>query len=156
RSRILTTSRRSKSTPLRCSMKVVTKCCRVCSPSLTISSPACCCSNSARRNASCLPSTSSSPWSFHGDQSFSGSASQDGFGKLPAVAVGINFLMSFLLVWWVALQIRATGLLLELVLVRFDEVGLGVLALFARQLAAFFPVVETLGERISLIIQARL
>jgi hypothetical protein len=31
---------------------------------------------------------SSSPCSFHGDQSVSGSASQDGLGKLPAVEVG--------------------------------------------------------------------
>src|SRR5699024_6160571 len=74
-----------------CSMKVVTKCCRVCSPSLTMSIPALCCSCNDRFKASCLASRSSSPWSLQGDHSFSGSASHAGLGKLPAVEVGNNF-----------------------------------------------------------------
>ena len=71
-------------------MKVVTKCCRVCSPSPTIVMPAFSWSSTARRNASCFPLTRSSPSNRHGDQSFSGSASQDGLGRLPAVVVGNN------------------------------------------------------------------
>src|SRR5699024_4135214 len=61
--------------------------------SLTISIPACTCSCNDKRNASCLASCNSSPCNFHGDQSFSGSASQDVFGKLPAVEVGNNNFM---------------------------------------------------------------
>ena len=78
-------------------MNVVTKCWRVCSPSLTISMPACCCSCKDKRKASCFASSSCSPSSFQGDQSFSGSANQDGFGKLPAVDVGSKMAMSNLL-----------------------------------------------------------
>ena len=40
---------------------------------------------------------SSSPCSFQGDQSVSGSASQEGLGKLPAVEVGNNMFLVNLL-----------------------------------------------------------
>ena len=58
-----------------------------------MSIPASCCSCTETRKASCFPSMSSSPSSFHGDQSFSGGASQAGFGKLPTVDVGNTFLI---------------------------------------------------------------
>src|SRR5699024_8773329 len=74
-------------------MNVVTKCCRVCSPSLTMSIPAFCCSCNDRVNASCLASNNSSPSNLQDDQSFPGSASHTGLGKLPAVEVGNNFLV---------------------------------------------------------------
>ena len=45
------------------------------------------------RKASFLASISSLPCNFHGDQSVSGSASQDGLGRLPAVEVGNNVFM---------------------------------------------------------------
>jgi hypothetical protein len=44
------------------------------------------CSDSS--NASRLASCNASPSCFHGDHSFSGSASHDGLGRLPAVEVG--------------------------------------------------------------------
>ena len=69
-------------------MKVVTKCCRVCSPSLTISIPARSWSSRDNRKASRLPASNSSLDSFQGDHRVSGCASQEGFGKLPAVDVG--------------------------------------------------------------------
>ena len=50
--------------------------------------PAWSCSCNDKRKASCFASSNASPSSFQGDQSFSGSASQEGFGKLPAVDVG--------------------------------------------------------------------
>src|SRR2546421_1258579 len=77
----------SKSTPFRLSMNVVTKCLRVCSPSVTISIPAASWSASKRRMASRLPSSSRSPSRSQGAQSFFGSASQAGFGRLPAMVV---------------------------------------------------------------------
>src|SRR2546430_3461030 len=77
----------SKSTPSKLSMKVVTKCRRVCSPSVTISIPAASWSASKRRMASRLPSSSRSPSRSQGAQSFFGSASQAGFGRLPAMVV---------------------------------------------------------------------
>src|SRR3989475_5946957 len=77
----------SKSTPFKLSMKVVTKCRRVCSPSVTISMPAVSWSASRRRMASRLPSSRRSPSRSQGAQSFLGSASQAGFGRLPAIVV---------------------------------------------------------------------
>src|SRR5258708_6987565 len=77
----------SKSTPFKLSMKVVTKCRRVCSPSVTTSMPAVSWSASSRRMASRLPSSRRSPSRSHGAQSFLGSASQAGFGRLPAIVV---------------------------------------------------------------------
>jgi hypothetical protein len=47
-----------------------------------------------------LPSINPSSCNFHGDQSFSGSASHDGFGKLPAVEVGNNFFTVNDLAFW--------------------------------------------------------
>src|SRR5690242_1094445 len=77
----------SKSTSSRPSMNVVTKCRRVCSPSVTTSMPACSWSRTARRTASRLPSSSAAPSSFHAAHSDCGSASQEGFGRLPAIVV---------------------------------------------------------------------
>src|SRR3989441_4412523 len=77
----------SKSTPFKLSMNVVTKCLRVCSPSVTISMPAASWSASKRRMASRLPSSRRSPSRSHGAQSFFGSASQPGLGRLPAMVV---------------------------------------------------------------------
>src|SRR4051812_40128443 len=68
-------------------MKLVTKWRRVCSPSVTMSMPALSWSATARRRASRLPRSSSSPCSSQGAQSFFGSASQAGFGRLPAMVV---------------------------------------------------------------------
>src|SRR3989442_4256224 len=77
----------SKSTPFKLSMNVVTKCLRVCSPSVTISMPAASWSASKRRMASRLPSSRRSPSRSHGAQSFFGSASPHGLGRLPAMVV---------------------------------------------------------------------
>lgn len=52
--------------------------------------PACCCSASDKRKASCFPSINSSFCNFQGDHRVSGWASQEGLGKLPAVDVGSN------------------------------------------------------------------
>src|SRR6266849_3345040 len=77
----------SKSTPFKLSMNVVTKCLRVCSPSVTMSMPAASWSESTRRKASHLPSSRRSPSRSQGAQSFLGSASQPGLGRLPAMVV---------------------------------------------------------------------
>ncbi len=70
-------------------MKVVTKCCRVCSPSLTMIDPGPQLGRRGdNRKASRLPASNSSLDSFQGDHRVSGCASQEGFGKLPAVDVG--------------------------------------------------------------------
>src|SRR5258706_11852356 len=53
-----------------------------------MSMPAFSCRASTRRTASRLPSARASPSSFHGAHSFSGSASHDGLGRLPAIVVG--------------------------------------------------------------------
>ena len=68
-------------------MNVVTKCRRVCSPSLTMSMPASSWSRRTSRTASRLPSASASPSSCHGAHSSLGVASQDGLGRLPAIVV---------------------------------------------------------------------
>ena len=68
-------------------MKVVTKWRRVCSPSVTMSMPACSWSRSTSRTASRLPSASASPSSSQGAQSCRGGHSQAGFGRLPAIVV---------------------------------------------------------------------
>ncbi len=69
------------------SRKPCTKCWRDCSPSLTISRPACSCSLSQSSVASRLAAESSAPCARHGAQSLFGSASQAGFGRLPAMVV---------------------------------------------------------------------
>ena len=69
------------------SMNVVTKWRRVCSPSDTMSMPACSWSRSTSRTASRLPSARAGPSSLHGAHSASGSASQPGLGRLPAIVV---------------------------------------------------------------------
>src|SRR5436190_7577642 len=68
--------------------KPCTKCCRACSPSVTMSTPASSCSFTASRVASRLARTSSSPDDFHGAHSLLGSASHSGFGSEPAIVVG--------------------------------------------------------------------
>ncbi len=69
-------------------MKVVTKCCRVCSPSLTISIPARSWSSRDNRKASRLPASNSSLDSFRGRPQGLWLRQPEGFGKLPAVDVG--------------------------------------------------------------------
>src|SRR5262249_47939364 len=54
----------------------------------TMSMPASSCSLMARRVASSFAAASSSPVSRHGAHSLLGSASHDGFGRLPAMLVG--------------------------------------------------------------------
>jgi hypothetical protein len=78
----------SKSMPSTYSRKPWTKCWRDCSPSVTTSMPASSCSFSDSSVASSLPAANSSPASRHCGHSLLGSASQDGFGRLPAMVVG--------------------------------------------------------------------
>ena len=77
-----------KSMPSSCSTKPQTKCRRVCSPSVTMSMPACSCSRRARSTASRLPSSSGRPSSRQGAHSTFGGASHSGLGSLPAMVVG--------------------------------------------------------------------
>src|SRR4051812_36975108 len=65
-----------------------TKCCRACSPSVTISIPASSCSFIASMVASRLARLSAAPSDFHGAHSTLGSASHSGFGSEPAIVVG--------------------------------------------------------------------
>src|SRR5216683_5433649 len=69
------------------SRKPWTKCWRDCSPSVTISMPASSCSLSASNVASRLASSNSAPLRSQGAQSMRGLASQEGFGKEPAIVV---------------------------------------------------------------------
>src|SRR5579885_2643356 len=80
-------TRWSKSTPSIPSRKPCTKCWRDISPSLTMSIPASSWVFSARIVASRLASAKASPDSRHAGHSTRGSASQDGFGRLPAIVV---------------------------------------------------------------------
>src|ERR1700722_18740662 len=65
-----------------------TKCWRACSPSVTMSMPACSCSFIASSVASRLARASSSPCDFQGAHNLLGSASHSGFGSEPAMVVG--------------------------------------------------------------------
>src|SRR5690606_18294725 len=151
-----TVSRFSKSTPSRCSIKVVTKCWRVCSPSLIRSIPACNCSCKDKRSASFLPSTRSSPSSLQGDQSFSGSASQEGLGKLPAVEVGSNFfIINNLVVFDESKRVNGCPLIKNN-FVWLDKTFFGKPALLNRQTATFFTIIDNLRNRMIRIFQARL
>src|SRR5437588_873161 len=80
-------TRRAKSMPSTPSGKPCTKCCRDCSPSLTMSMPQSSWIFSARSVASRLPSASASASRRQAGHNFFGSASQDGFGRLPAIVV---------------------------------------------------------------------
>src|SRR2546428_10914410 len=80
-------TRLPKSIPSSRSRKPCPKCCRDCSPSVTTSMPAVSCSLSAISTASRCAWASDSRGTRHGAQSFSGSASQDGLGRLPAMVV---------------------------------------------------------------------
>src|SRR5258706_13381319 len=80
-------TRLAKSTPFSCSRKPWTKCCRDCSPSLTMSMPASSCSLSARMVASRLASASAWPVCCQGAHRTRGVASHAGLGKLPAIVV---------------------------------------------------------------------
>src|SRR5690242_9888211 len=80
-------TRRAKSMPSTPSRKPCTKCCRDCSPSLTMSMPQSSWVLSARSVASRLPSASATPSRRQAGHNFFGSASQDGFGRLPAIVV---------------------------------------------------------------------
>src|SRR6476620_3560096 len=77
----------SKSIPSTLARKPCTKCCRDCSPSPTTSMPASSCTLSQSKVASALARSSSAPLDFHSGHSFSVSASQEGLGRLPAMAV---------------------------------------------------------------------
>src|SRR3569623_1082958 len=76
------------SMPSTYSRKPCTKCWRDISPSQTTSMPASSCSLSILSAASSLPCVRSAPSSRHFGHSLSGSASQDGLGRLPAMVVG--------------------------------------------------------------------
>lgn len=78
----------AKSMPSIFSRKPCTKCCRACSPSVTMSMPASSWTFSQISVASRLARSSSSPFDFQGAQSMFGSASHSGFGKEPAMVVG--------------------------------------------------------------------
>src|SRR5690606_2665294 len=102
--------------------------------------PASCCSCNARRNASCLPSISSSPCSFQGDQRVSGCASQEGFGRLPAVEVGNSFCTVNDLVFNYS-KGEISSPLGQNKLVGLDEILLNKLALLDSQAVALFAVI---------------
>src|ERR1700733_4226028 len=76
------------STPPSRSAKPCTKCLRPCSPSVTVSIPARTCSPTAMRTASRCASSRSPPSRRHAGKMRSGSASQAGLGRLPAIVVG--------------------------------------------------------------------
>src|SRR5579871_6451057 len=78
----------AKSMPSILSRKPWTKCCRACSPSVTMSTPESSCSFTASRVASRLARESSAPDDFQGAHSVFGSASHSGFGSEPAMVVG--------------------------------------------------------------------
>ena len=77
----------SKSTPSTSARKPCTKCCRACSPSLTMSMPASSWRRIASSVASSLASNSGGPLNVHGAHSTLGVASHDGLGRLPAKVV---------------------------------------------------------------------
>src|SRR5882672_9610212 len=76
-----------KSMPSTPARKPWTKCCRDCSPSVTMSMPAASCSRSASTTASRLASARASPESAQGAHSARGCASHAGLGRLPAIVV---------------------------------------------------------------------
>ncbi len=86
----------SQSIPSMCSRKPCTKCVRNCSPSVTISIPASSSALSHSAAARRLPANNSSPFSRQGAQSFSGSASQAGLGRLPAMLVSSMVVSPFI------------------------------------------------------------
>src|SRR4029453_18669740 len=77
----------SKSTPSTSARKPCTKCCRACSPSLTMSMPASSWRRMASAVASSLASSSGAPVSVHGAHKTLGVASHEGLGRLPASVV---------------------------------------------------------------------
>src|SRR5262252_5050304 len=78
---------RAKSIPSTTSRKPCTKCWRDCSPSVTTSMPQSSCSLSASTVAWRLASASAAPAARQGGHNRWGSASQAGFGRLPAMVV---------------------------------------------------------------------
>src|SRR5882762_1349419 len=78
---------REKSMPSTNSRKPWTKCCRDCSPSVTMSNPASSCALSQSSVASRFVCSSSPATGRQAGQSLRGSASQAGFGRLPAMVV---------------------------------------------------------------------
>src|SRR5215470_10906583 len=78
----------TKSMPSTRSRKPCTKCWRACSPSVTMSMPASSWALRARSVASRLATSRSAPAWRQGAHSVFGSASQNGFGRLPAIVVG--------------------------------------------------------------------
>src|SRR5262245_38671006 len=80
-------TRRPKSMPSICSRKPWTKCWRASAPSVTISVPSASCPFRLSNVASRFASSSASPSSRQGAHNLRGSASQAGFGRLPAIVV---------------------------------------------------------------------
>src|SRR6185503_7270050 len=89
----------AKSIPSTNSRKPCTKCWRDISPSQTMSMPASSCHLTASNVASSLAAASSSPCSRHCGHSLFGSASQEGFGRLPATVEGNNILCGLETLW---------------------------------------------------------
>src|SRR5476649_164233 len=84
----------AKSMPSTNSRKPCTKCWRDCSPSPTMSMPASSCNLIASSVASSLPASRSAPCRRHCGHNLSGSASQDGFGRLPAMVEGNSMVLA--------------------------------------------------------------
>src|SRR6202163_275284 len=82
----------AKSMPSIFSRKPCTKCCRACSPSVTMSTPASSCSLTASMVASRLARARSAPEDFQGAHNVLCSASHSGFGSEPAIVVGNSIL----------------------------------------------------------------
>src|SRR5499426_1120371 len=88
---------RAKSIPSTNSRKPCTKCWRDCSPSVTTSMPQSSCSFSASSVASRLASASAAPVARQGGHNLLGSASQAGFGRLPAMVVAKSGMLETIL-----------------------------------------------------------
>lgn len=89
-----------------------------------------------------MPSIKSSSCNFQGDQSFSGCASQEGFGRLPAIEVGKSVFKTDDLVSLDDLKGVTGRPLIKNGLVWLDEVFLGKLSLLDGKPAAFFPIID--------------
>src|SRR5215468_12061474 len=88
---------RAKSIPSTNSRKPCTKCWRDCSPSVTTSMPQSSCSLSASTVASRLASARAVPAARQGAHNRLGSASQAGFGRLPAMVVAKSGMLEAIL-----------------------------------------------------------
>ena len=89
-----------KSTPDKFSINVVTKCWRLCSPSVIIDKPAAIWSSTDKSVAFNLPNSNASPDNFQGLQSLPVSAIQLGFGRLPVTVEFILYFINFFKIWF--------------------------------------------------------